>query len=157
MSLTPEAWTRIREQALEHTRADALSDRSHCHRLRMATVTVAPNENEWALGTREVEQLVAALEEEGHDAWLQEPRDGSYSTGGLVTDPLVDVSLFLWEHVGPELLGVLVTLTSESLRRQFKRKRKAKAVLYGPNGEVLRTIELPADRDTHGPPRQGAP
>ncbi len=118
----------------------------------MPTVTVAPNADEWALGSVELEELVAALKDEGYDAWLQEPR-GSYSTGGIVTDPLIDVSLFLWENVGHEVVGALVALTIEKLRRQFKRKRKAKVVLYGPNGDVLRMVELPVVDDAPGSSR----
>jgi hypothetical protein len=116
----------------------------------MPAVTVAPNGAAWALGSVELEALVVALKDEGYDAWLQEPRDGSYSAGGIVTDPLIDVSLFLWENVGHEVVGALVALTIEKLRRQFKRKPRAKVVLYGPNGEVLRMVELAADDDAPG-------
>jgi hypothetical protein len=76
---------------------------------------------------------------------LQEPRDGNYSAGGIVTDPLIDISLFLWENVPSEVVGAVLTLALQKLTSGVKRKRKAKGVIYGPNGEVLRTFELPAN------------
>jgi hypothetical protein len=119
----------------------------------VATVTVAPNADEWALGPAELEAIVIAFQAEGHTAWLQEPRDGNYSAGGIVTDPIVDLSLFLWENVGQEVVSVIVGIAIDKVRRQFKRKRKATVILYGPKGEVLRTVELPADDDADGSSR----
>jgi hypothetical protein len=89
--------------------------------------------------------LVASLKAEGHDAWLQEPRDGNYSAGGIVTDPLIDISFFLWENVSREVVGAVVMLTLQKLASGVRRTRKAKGVIYGPNGDVLRTCDLPAD------------
>jgi hypothetical protein len=36
-------------------------------------------------------------------------------------------------------------LAVEKLRRRARRKRQATGVIYGPNGEILRTVEIPAD------------
>lgn len=113
----------------------------------MATVTVAPNSDEWVLGPAELEGLVAAPRAQGHDAWLQEPRDGEYSAGGVVTDPLIDVSLFLWENVPREVVGALVTLAVQKLASGVKSERKARGVIYGPNGDVLHEFELPPDEE----------
>jgi hypothetical protein len=87
---------------------------------------------------------VSALRYEGHDAWLQEPREGEYGSGGIVTDPLVEVSMFLWEHVSEETIGAIVALAFDRLRRRSKRKRNG--VIYGPDGEVLRRFGRPARR-----------
>jgi hypothetical protein len=105
-------------------------------------VLLAPNGPEWAAGRPQYEDLVAALEEKGLDVSVQEPREGRYAQGGFVTDPLIDLSIFLWEHVSQELIGILVGLAVERLRRRGKQKRKG--VIYGPGGEVLREFELPS-------------
>lgn len=110
------------------------------------SVLLAPNGAEWADGQDQYAGLIAALGEEGLDASVQEPRDGQYARGGIVTDPLIDVSIFLWEHVSDELIGVLVALAVERLRRRGKRRRKG--VIYGPDGEVLREFELPPDNQS---------
>jgi hypothetical protein len=106
---------------------------------------LAPNSAEWAEGQAQYEGLAAALGEEGLDASVKEPRDGQYARGGIVTDPLIELSIFLWEHVSDELIGVLVALAIERLRRRSKRKRKG--VIYGLSGEVLREFELPSDNE----------
>jgi hypothetical protein len=107
------------------------------------TVMLAPNGPEWAQGQAQYDGLVAALGQAGLDASVQEPRDGKYASGGIVTDPLIDLSIFVWEHVSDELIGVLVALAIERLRRRTKRSRKG--VIYGPGGEILREFELPSD------------
>jgi hypothetical protein len=119
----------------------------------MASLIVAPSVDEWRLGQAEYEALVARYQVDGFDAWLQEPRDGQYGSGGIVTDPLIDVSLFLWEHVTDATVSAVVALAIErlvagKLRRQ---KRKRRGVLYGPGGEVLRKFELDSDMDDDQP------
>ena len=104
---------------------------------------MAPNGAEWAEGQAQYEALVGALAEAGVDASVQEPREGRYAQGGIVTDPLIDVSIFIWQHVSEELIGIVVALALERLRRRSKKTRKG--IIYGPNGEVLREFELPPD------------
>jgi hypothetical protein len=106
-------------------------------------ILLAPNGAEWAEGQPQYEAFVEALTEAGVDASVQEPREGRYAQGGIVTDPLIDLSIFIWEHVSEELIGIVVALAMERLRRRSKRSRKG--VIYGPNGEVLREFELPPD------------
>lgn len=105
-----------------------------------------PNSDEWELAQAELDDLVASLKAEGHGAWLREPRDGNYSAGGIVTDPRSNVSVFLWENVPREVVGAVVTLALRELAPGGSSgQRKAKGVIYGPNGDVLRTFDLPAD------------
>jgi hypothetical protein len=106
-------------------------------------ILLAPNGAEWAEGQAQYEALVEVLAEAGVDASVQEPREGRYAQGGIVTDPLIDLSIFIWQHVSEELIGIVVALAVERLRRRSKKTRKG--VIYGPNGEVLREFELPAD------------
>lgn len=114
---------------------------------------MAPNRAEWELGRDQYEGFVCALQEAGYGAWLQEPRDGRYAEGGMVTDPLIDLSIFLWEQVREEAIGALVALAFEHLRRRagrrrrWRRQRARRGVIYGPDGEVLRTFELPDDAE----------
>jgi hypothetical protein len=106
-------------------------------------ILLAPNGAEWAEGQAQYEALVETLAEAGVDASVQEPREGRYAQGGIVTDPLIDLSIFIWQHVSEELIAIVVALAVERLRRRSKKKRKG--VIYGPNGEVLREFELPPD------------
>lgn len=108
----------------------------------MAGLTIAPNLIEWGLFQAQYEDLVSALQREGHDAWLQEPTEGrEYRTGGVITDPLIELSIFLWEQAAEETIGAIVALAVDRLRRRSKRKRRG--VIYGPGGEELRTFDLP--------------
>lgn len=110
----------------------------------MASLIVAPSVDEWREGQADYQSLIAALEQEGFEARLQEPRGGRYGAGGFVTDPLIEVSLFLAEHVSKEAIGAIVALTIDHLRRARRRRRKSKpkGVVYGPDGEVVHTFDL---------------
>jgi hypothetical protein len=116
-------------------------------------VLVAPNRAEWEPSRDQYDGFVSALKEAGLGAWLQEPRDGQYAQGGVVTDPLIDLTIFLWEQVREETIGAIVALAIENLRRRatrgrrWRRKRVRRGVIYGPDGEVLRTFELPENTD----------
>jgi hypothetical protein len=111
----------------------------------VTSIAVAPNSDEWSLGSGELVDLVGALKQRGFDPWLQEPRENYFSQGGIVIDPLVDVSFFLWEKIADETVAILVGIALEKLRRRGKRKRPARGVIYGPAGEVLKTFEIPGD------------
>jgi hypothetical protein len=108
-------------------------------------VLLAPNSGEWYEGSAKYEELCSALADAGLDASLQLPRQGSYAEGGVVTDPTIALSIFLWEEVAEETIGAIVALATERLRSGTKRKRQA--VIYGVGGEVLRRFDLPEDGD----------
>ena len=108
----------------------------------MTSVTLAPNAAEWAVAEAQYGELTEALREIGYDAWIQEPRDNIFRTGGIVTDPLIDLSIFLWEHVSEEAIGALIALVVERLHIRRARRARQTAVIYGLDGRVLRQVRL---------------
>jgi hypothetical protein len=112
---------------------------------RPVSVLVVPGRIEWDDAAAEHEALVADFQAKGFQAWLQEPKT-EFTTGGMVTDHAIDVSIYLWETVGKEVVAALVGMAVERLRR-CRSKRKRVIEVHGERGEVLSRVEVPADDD----------
>ena len=100
-----------------------------------------------------LEELRDQLQSAGLDATVgapEEPRRVRLRKS-LEPGPAVDVLLLVLEDVREGLVGaaVVAVLAWAKGRRPFRRRNGAKpvAVIWGPNGEVLREVELPARED----------
>lgn len=90
------------------------------------------------------EGLIDDLEEQGFEAEIRRPVEQR----GAAPQDLVNVALWLSEEVGRETLGVIIGIFIERMQRSRRARKRPpprppKAVLYGPNGDPLRELEIP--------------
>ena len=88
------------------------------------------------------DELVEALDAAGFDATVG-PADEYREAVTLVI-----VALWLAEHIGDGLLDQLLDATAAWARSHRRRRLRMKIqILYGPDGEVAREVEIPAAED----------
>jgi hypothetical protein len=109
-------------------------------------IVIAPSPPELGLFGPEYTQLVDELEAAGYDARLQYPRE-ERSGGATLGLGLLQIAIHLGEHVGDDVLGVIVGMVIRNLRGAKRRIPGRRATIYGPNGETLRVVEL-SDSDS---------
>jgi hypothetical protein len=96
--------------------------------------------------------LVVDLEEAGFEAELRAPEEQRF---GLPQE-LVNAALTLSEKVGDETIAVIVGIYVDRMLRSRRRRKDPPSrppvmELYGPDGDVLRTVEIPErDEDATG-------
>lgn len=101
---------------------------------------------EYGLAPQQYEALASALRDQGHDARVVRVGGGIEERGGLgppIPGEVIDVAIYLGDHVASGTIGAIVAVVLDRLRRQTKRTRRG--VIYGPGGEELRRFELPPE------------
>jgi hypothetical protein len=109
-------------------------------------IVVAPQPMEYGLHRDAYPPFIEALAGEGIDAQIELPIE---FRGGLHVAGL-DLALYVQEHVPQVMLDLLVLKAVETLGRSIRRGKRdtRRMVIFGPNGEVLREVDVP----THEPP-----
>ena len=109
----------------------------------MTRLSIVPTVPEYGVARAQYEALADALREQGYDARVERP-GGGVEERGLPAEALQaahDVAVIVYGELREEALGALAMELLRRLRRKTKRRRRA--VIYGPRGEVLRRVELP--------------
>jgi hypothetical protein len=92
---------------------------------------------------RTYEALVVDLHERGFEAELREPIE---QRSGLPQE-IANAALWVGERISDGTIEVIIGIYLERMRRSRRRKHKPPrppvAVLYGPDGEPLRRVEIP--------------
>ena len=106
------------------------------------TIELAPLEG--GLHRDAYEALISDLAEQGFDAEIREPVE----TRGDVPDALVNAALWLGDNAGEVAVGLIAKTYIDRMRKSRRGRRrqslrKPVAVIYGPDGEELRTVEIP--------------
>ena len=107
------------------------------------TIIIEPAPLEGGLYRAAYEALVSDLREAGFEAELRAPIE---ERGGLPQE-MVNAALWLGETVGEETIGAIIGIYVGRMQRSRRGRRRPSqrqpaAVLYGPDGERLRTIEI---------------
>ncbi len=110
----------------------------------MATILIQPaGARDEALHKAQYEALRDALVAEGHDAVIQIPIEGR---SGGISPVVAELAI----HLGEGGLLLLVTEAVKRFLRNFRRPESGEprtATIYGPDGEVLATVELEDDAE----------
>ena len=108
----------------------------------MIVITPAPME----LGLHEAayDELVQALADEGLEARIEPPIERR----GGVPQEFVDVTVQVLDHVSDHVIELVIGYLLAKLRMPRRGARKGvprQGVILGPDGEVLRRVEIPSD------------
>jgi hypothetical protein len=114
----------------------------------MAGITLAPTPLELGLHREQYDRLVRELEEQGHDVELRRPIEerappGDASGPAPALELAVHIAGFVSDHIVDALVGVLIARLASRLRRNEPRR----VTIYGPDGRVLRELELPSEAE----------
>jgi hypothetical protein len=104
----------------------------------MTTVLIQPaGPRDHAMNNEKFEQLRAALKAEGHDATVKIPMERRGA--GQET---VELAIYLGEAAAADGILQLVKRCLRGLRRPGPPDERRTVPIYGPNGDVLATVEL---------------
>jgi hypothetical protein len=108
----------------------------------MPTLVVRPTTLDHGLYRASYDELLEDLQRRGFDAYLDRPpeqRDAGLSLAAA--DVMVTVAEHLGDHAIDVILGAVVMYLGGKVRS--KRRAKRHAAIFGPDGELLREVELP--------------
>jgi hypothetical protein len=111
-------------------------------------IVIEPASIELGLNRDAYDGLVSDLEEGGFDAELR-PRTEERWGLPEVPQEFVVASLWLGEHIAGQAFDAIVQMLLSRMwrsRRKLRGQRPPVVLIYGPDGEVLRKVEIP-ERD----------
>lgn len=106
----------------------------------MATIVIEPSPLLRGTAEDELTALVRDLEARGHPVTLTsapERRD--------LGQAAADLAVHVLEAVEAHVLDAIVAAVTARLVTRRRGRRPKRAVIYGPDGEVLREVDIPAD------------
>jgi hypothetical protein len=110
----------------------------------MTRIVIEPGPLELGLYEEAYEALLEDLRERGFEAEIRRPVEQRF---GLPQE-IVNTALWVSETIGEETVGIIMHAFLQRMRKSRRPRKKPPpvppvAILYGPDGEPLRRVEIP--------------
>ena len=108
----------------------------------MPRVVIRPTVVEYGVNRDAYDELIAELQSQGVDARIDQPPE---ERSGSLQHSALDVAIYLFENADNiAMITGAVALAMKKLRKKPRAGARAprRAAIFGPNGEVLKQIDL---------------
>lgn len=113
----------------------------------MPRVVIEPEPPDLMFHGEQFDEIAGVLRAEGFEASVQ-PAEFEKRTAVL------DLAVRLLDDVEGEIVGTLATLLVTELKKRLPRQRRRyrrRVVIYGPRGDILKTVEIEHEGDEDTP------